>query len=55
MKWRSKVSKQSVPERVQQRKSRFQIMKLEERIAPCAYKYRGRTVHYPGPCGGHKH
>ena len=35
-------------------KRRFAIEKLEERIAPCAYKYRGRNVHYQGPCGGHK-
>ena len=44
-----------VPERTPVKtKARFQIEKLEERIAPCGYKYRGRNVHYPGPCGGHK-
>lgn len=49
---------QKTPEpRTEERKSRFRIDKLEERIAPCSYWYRGplgRKVHvrYPGPCGG---
>ena len=43
-----------VPERTQPKsKPRFVIEKLEERIAPCGYRYHGH-VHYPGPCGGHK-
>ena len=51
---RKEVLKKTPEQRKGGRKSRFQIVKLEERIAPCSYHYRGRSYGYPGPCGCHK-
>ena len=45
---KSRKAEQTIEPRkeVKARKSRFQIVKLEERIAPCG----GRGFHCPGPC-----
>jgi len=47
---RKDESRKEPEPRKEGQKRRFQIVKLEERIAPCSYPYRGRRVHYPGPC-----
>ena len=48
------VSKKLPQSREEPNNSRFRIEKLEERIAPCGYRYRGHHEHFPGPCDGHK-
>ena len=55
MKPRHKEQKQVLEHAPVKAQRRFQIEKLEERIAPCSYKYRGHNYHYPGRCGGQIH
>ena len=47
---RNEESKKVAEPAKEARKRPFQIIKLEERIAPCGIHYRGHSYGYPGPC-----
>jgi hypothetical protein len=47
---RQDESKKAPGPHTEQRKGRFQIVKLEERIAPCRTGWGGRHYSVPGPC-----
>jgi hypothetical protein len=53
--WVSQKAQPTTEPRAEEKKSRFQIVKLEERIAPrrVCYYYRGRRICYKTNNGNH--